>query len=139
MLFKDLSYKIISAAIEVHNTLGPGFLESAYQKAMELELKSRDIPFESQRELRLFYKETEISSYVVDILLADSIILELKAVSELADIHRAQLTNYLKAGCYQLGILINFGEISLKYERIAISRKLGFEKERFFVKFAKFA
>jgi GxxExxY protein len=123
ILFKDLSYKIISVAMEVHKTLGSGFLESAYHKAMELELKSRDIPFESQKTLKLLYKGTEISSYIVDILVDNSIILELKAVSELADIHRAQLVSYIKAGAYQLGILINFAEPSLKYERIAYSRK----------------
>jgi len=74
--------------------------------------------------LKLFYRDKEISSYVVDILVSNSIVLEIKSVSELADIDRAQLTSYLKAGAFQLGKLINFCEPSLKYERIVYSKKL---------------
>ncbi len=118
LIHKDLSYQIIGATMEVHNTLGAGFLEKVYEKALAYELRLRGIHIETQRPLVVVYKGQVVGKYVADIVADDKIILELKAVSQLADIHIAQAVNYLVATGYELAILLNFGAPRLQYKRV---------------------
>jgi GxxExxY protein len=105
----DLSSSIIGAAIEVHRALGPGLLESAYEQCLARELSLRDIPFQNQKPLPVLYKGTRLDcGYRLDFLVADMVVVELKAVDILLPIHQAQLLSYLKLGGWKLGLLINF-------------------------------
>ena len=105
--------------MEVHRQLGPGFLEAVYSEALCLELNKRKIPFNVEVELPITYKDVILTKkYFADIICYNKIILELKAVSEITSVHQAQVFNYLKATGYKLGILFNFSEESLYYQRI---------------------
>jgi len=118
MLFKEETYNIVGAAMDVHRTLGHGFLESVYQEALEFELEFREIPFISQKNIQIYYKRKLLTKqFIADLFCYDAIIVELKAVSEISSIHEAQLINYLKATKCKLGIMINFGADSLEYKR----------------------
>src|SRR5437762_9237443 len=103
-----LSHVVIGAAIEVHRTLGPGFLESVYEQALCVELELRHIPFDNRVEIGVGYKGRIIGEGRLDILVANALIVELKAVDALAPIHEAQLLSYLKATGHRLGLLMNF-------------------------------
>ena len=119
ILYKDESYKIIGAAMIVHNEIGSGFLEAVYQEALENEFVFQCIPYKREIPLPIFYKGKLLSkSYVADFVCYDKIIVELKAASSLSSEHRAQVINYLKAAKFKLGLLVNFGENKLKYERL---------------------
>ena len=119
ILFKDEAYKIIGACMEVHKELGHGFLEAVYQEALEREFSSQGILYEREKQLKINYKNTILNkTYFADFVCYNKILIELKAVKELKSDHEAQLFNYLKATGVQLGILINFGESSLKQKRI---------------------
>ena len=119
ILYKEESYAIIGVAIEVHNQLGNGFLESVYQEAMEIEMNEREIPYRAQSPIEIYYKlKTLDKKFFADFFCYEDIIVEIKAVSQLLPEHEAQLINYLKATNVQLGLLINFGESSLKYKRL---------------------
>ena len=133
MLFKEESYEIVGACFEVHNHLGSGFTEPSYQEALEIELSSRGIPFKSQVELPIFYKDTKLKhGFRADFLCHESIIVEIKAVSALLPEHRAQVHNYLHAGRHQLGILVNFAAFPrLQYERIAFTRAKATQQVNF--------
>ncbi len=118
---KELTYQIIGAAMEVHKELGPGFLEKVYENALIIELtEARGMPIEVQKSIPLFYKGKRIGEHILDILVAGNVILEIKAVKELAPIHEAQLLSYLKATNCKVGLLLNFSEQSLKYKRLVI-------------------
>jgi GxxExxY protein len=118
LLYKEESYKIVGAAMEVHSTLGYGFLESVYQEALEIELNERVVPFLSQSPIEIYYKRNKLSrNFIADFFCYDDIIVEIKAVSKVLPEHEAQIINYLKATNVQLGLLINFGEKSLTYKR----------------------
>lgn len=121
ILYKDESYRIVGACFEVYNEIGCGFLEAVYQECLELEFGIQNIPFRAQEALTLEYKgETIKQRYAPDFICYEKIILEIKAVKELADEHRAQVHNYLKATGMSLGLLVNFGHYpKLQYERIA--------------------
>ena len=116
---KEDSYKIVGAAMEVYNQLGHGFLEAVYQEALEREFKSRDIPYEREKELIISYKGEPLEqTYKADFICYEDIIVELKAVSMLQDSHRSQVYNYLRATKNKLGLLINFGNSdTLEWER----------------------
>jgi GxxExxY protein len=120
LICKEEAYAIIGACFEVYNDKGCGFLEAVYQECLELELGFRGIPFQPQAELKLAYKGRPLKQhYNPDFLYFDKVILEIKAVSDLADEHRAQVHNYLKATGLRLGLLVNFGHPGkLQYERI---------------------
>jgi GxxExxY protein len=118
ILFKQLSYAIIGAAMEVHSILGAGFLESVYQAALEKELLLRGIPFERKVKLPVLYKGDLIGDYEADLVVDGKVILELKSVSRLNSVHDAQAHHYLAATGLQLAIIINFGESSLQYRRV---------------------
>jgi GxxExxY protein len=110
LLLKDEVYAIIGAAMEVHSELGPGFLESVYQEALEIELVLRGVPFERQKELRIHYKGRQLSKlFIPDLMCYEQVIVELKATSTLCGHDEAQLLNYLKATRQRVGVLINFG------------------------------
>ncbi len=119
LLYKQEAYEIIGAAMRVHSELGCGFLEAVYHEAMEIELKSSNIPFNSEIPLLIKYKDVILNkTYIADFICYNKIIIEIKALSQIDSNHEAQVLNYLKATGYKLGILINFGEKSLRYKRI---------------------
>lgn len=119
IIYKEESYAIVGAAMLVHTVLGCGFVEKVYQEALEIEFTKRGIPFEREKCLTINYKgETLKSNFYVDFLCYDTIVVELKAVNEVVNEHKAQVINYLKAGNYRLGYLMNFGQEHLYYERL---------------------
>ena len=120
IVYKDESYRIVGACFEVYNEKGCGFLEAVYQECLEIEFEMQNIPFAAQQDLALDYKGRPLRQrYTPDFICYDKIIVELKAVSELKDEHRAQVHNYLKATGMKLGLLVNFGHHpKLEYERI---------------------
>lgn len=110
-LYKEECYELLGAIFEVHKELGSGFLEKVYQEALALEFQQRNIPFEREKPLHIFYKNHLLKQdYVADFVCYGKIIIELKAVSELSPIHEAQLFNYLKATGMKVGYLVNFSE-----------------------------
>ena len=121
ILFKELSFAIIGAAMEVHKILGPGFLESVYQVALEKELTLRGIPFLHQVELPVHYKGELVGMYKADLVIDGKIVVEIKGISRLNASHEAQAIHYLAATGLQLAILINFGMSSLEYRRVVRS------------------
>lgn len=121
---KDITEKIIGAAYEVYNELGRGFLERVYHNAMLIELKNSGLQFESEKPLKVYYKEELVGDYVTDIIINECVIVELKAVKEIEPVHEVQLVNYLKATGLEVGLLINFGE------RIQIKRKIHTHRQK---------
>ena len=110
ILYKDEVYTIQGAVFDVYREMGCGFLEPVYQECLEKEFKLRGIPFEPQKELRLSYKGEVLNlTYKPDLICYNTIIVELKAVKNIDDVHRAQVFNYLKATGLRLGLLVNFG------------------------------
>jgi GxxExxY protein len=110
----ELAHRVIGAAIEVHRHLGPGYLESVYQEAMEIELRIQGIPFVPQKPVAVSYKGHPVGEGRLDFLVADHLVVELKAVDKLAEIHKAQVISYLKATNLHLGLLLNFHANVLK-------------------------
>ncbi len=116
--FEALSKNIIGCAINVHKTLGSGFLESIYEQALMLELNKNRLRFESQKEIEITYHGVKIGMHRLDLLVEDTIIVELKATRDVADFHLAQLRSYLKAAKLKVGLLINFSRPTLEVKRI---------------------
>ena len=116
--FEALSKKIIGAAIKVHKELGPGFLENIYEEALKVELERQGISFQSQKEVEIQYGGVPVGLHRLDLLVENKIIVELKAVKELSDIHFAQLRSYLKATGLKVGLLLNFAQPTLEIKRI---------------------
>lgn len=114
---KDLSYKVVGLAMEVHRKLGGGFLEKVYENALMILLRREGIKAEQQVPIKVFFENQVVGEYKADILVEDCLILELKAVEALLGIDRAQTINYLKATKLRVAYLINFGKQSLEYER----------------------
>ncbi len=111
---KKLSEKIIGCCIEVHRWLGPGLLESVYEKALCIELKRNGLPFEQQKTLHVTYRSESVGIFRVDILVKETIVLELKSVERHDPVFEATILSYLKLGKYPLGLLINFNSKLLK-------------------------
>lgn len=109
MKYADLTEEIIKAAYKVHNALGFGFLEKVYQNALMIELKRMGLKVTSEMPIKVYYRNEIVGEYIADIIVEDKVILELKAVKDLAEIHEVQLVNYLKATGIEVGLLINFG------------------------------
>jgi GxxExxY protein len=109
-----IAHEVIGAAIEVHRHLGPGFLEKIYARALVYELSVRGIAMQAQKEIVVPYKDILIPGQQLDLLVAERVVIELKAVAEIAPIHEAQLLSYLKATGLRLGLLINFNVRVLK-------------------------
>ena len=121
LIYEDLSYKIRGALFEVYKEKGCGFLEDVYQECLEIEMGMQEIPFEAQYPLKLKYKGRPLQKkYIPDFICFGKIIVEIKAVKEINDEHRAQVYNYLRATGYKLGLLVNFGHHpQVQIERIA--------------------
>ena len=116
--YKDRTFQVIGAALEVHGNLGCGFMEAVYEEAFRKELEFMNIPFEEQKTIPIYYKGELLNQYyVADFVCYGDIIVELKAVSELQKIHEAQVINYLKATGFEVGLLFNFGSESLEKKR----------------------
>ena len=119
--YEQETYNIIGTAMKVHSELGPGFTERVYQEALAIEFSDRGIPFDREKEIHATYKGIELEgTFVPDFICYDKIIVELKAVKELDDVHRSQAINYAKIAGFNLSLLINFGESSLVKERFPI-------------------
>lgn len=117
LLYKELTFAVIGAAMEVHRILGPGFLEAVYQVALERELTLRAIPFEKQVKLPVKYKEAIVGDYLADFIIDGKLIVEIKAVSNFNSQHQAQAMHYLAATGLHLALLLNFGTGSLEHRR----------------------
>lgn len=115
---KELSYLIMHAAFEVHNELGPGFPESIYEEAMNRELTSRGVQLERQKKVKVYFKGEPLGEFILDNVANGRMILEYKAVSELARIHEQQALSYLKATGLELAIVINFGSERVQSSRV---------------------
>jgi len=124
MLYKEITEKIIAAAMQVHSTLGNGFQEIIYQRAMAIELSNYELPFEMEKEMEIIYRGERIGARRVDIMVSGKIMVELKAVINLDDVHLAQAMNYLEAYNVEVGLLINFGSKSLQFKRVHNNRLL---------------
>ena len=121
LLYEEETGKIIKACMEVFNELGNGFLEAVYQEALEREFKIQNIPYEREKLLPIIYKGKKLNKeYYADFVCYGKIVVELKAVSNLVKAHKAQVLNYLKAANIKIGLLVNFGTNSLKWERISM-------------------
>ncbi|MGD8306345.1 MAG: GxxExxY protein [Ignavibacteria bacterium] len=125
LIFKQESYQIIGKCFEVHNNLGPGFLEIVYKDALEYEFNNAGIPFSREKEYKVNYKGIILPhKFYADFIVFDKIILEVKAVSAIADEFVAQAINYLKVSGNKLALTVNFGEIKLNSKRIVLENKL---------------
>ena len=115
LLYEDITGEIIGAAMEVHRILGPGFLEAVYEEALCIELKRRGIDLKNQEELKISYKDVVLRhTYRANLIVEDKIIVDTKATSGLTEIDEAQIFNYLKVTGKKVGLLINFGKMSLE-------------------------
>ena len=118
--FEALSGQVIEAAIGVHKQLGPGFLESIYESAMKVALRHRGMPYESQKEVAVFFEQEEVGVHRLDLVVQGEIIVELKAAKALEDIHFAQVKSYLKATGLHVGLLMNFNAPTLVVKRVVL-------------------
>jgi GxxExxY protein len=121
--YSELTSKIIGAAMEAHKILGNGFQEVIYQRALAIELENQKLSFVREQEMQIEYKGSEIGTRRVDFFVENKIMLEIKAVIQLEDVHLAQAINYLEAYNLEIGLLINFGSKSLQFKRLM--RKLS--------------
>jgi len=118
MLYEDVTRRIIGCAIEVHKRLGNGFQEVIYQRALEIEMRIDGLSFEREMEMSVFYRDHRIGNRRVDFFVEGKIMVELKAVIKLEDVHLAQAMNYTEAYQMEIGLLINFGAKSLEFKRV---------------------
>ena len=118
MKHEDLTRRIIAAAMKVHSTLGNGFQEIIYQRALEIEFPYHNLAFEREKEMSIFYRGQDIGTRRVDFFVENLIMVELKAVIQMEDAHLAQAMNYLEAYKMEIGLLINFGAKSLQFKRV---------------------
>ena len=116
--YSDITSKVIGCAMTVHSTLGNGFQEVIYQRALAIEMKKADLQFERELEMAIYYDGQNIGSRRVDFFVERKVMVELKAITQLEKVHLAQALNYLEAYRMEVGLLINFGETSLKFHRI---------------------
>lgn len=121
----ELTGKIIGCAMKVHSTLGNGFQEVIYQRALAIELDAVQVQFARELEMPIFYNGVSIGTRRVDFLVDEKVMVELKALTKLEDVHLAQAINYLEAYKLEIGLLINFGARSLEFKRLTIEKKLS--------------
>ena len=114
----EITSKIIGCAMIVHKTLGNGFQEVIYQRALEIEMRLANLNFYREFEMQIIYREEQIGTRRVDFLVENTISVELKAITKLEEVHFAQAINYLEAYNLEIGLLINFGETSLNFKRL---------------------
>ena len=120
IIMADLSYEIVGAAMEVHRELGNGFLEKVYENALMVMFRKLSLEVVQQNSITVLFKEEIVGNYIADILVENKIILELKVIDKITNIHRAQVLNYLKATNVRLAIILNFKNRSLEYERLIL-------------------
>ena len=118
MLHEELTHRIIGAAMKVHSTLGNGFQEVIYQRALAIEFAFQGLSFEREKEMEIFYRDQSVGTRRVDFFVEDCIMVEIKALTKLEDVHLAQAINYLEAYQMQIGLLLNFGAKSLEFKRV---------------------
>jgi GxxExxY protein len=118
MKYEALTHKIIGCAMKVHSTFGNGFQEVIYQRALAIEMQKNKLEFQKEMEMKIFYEGIDIGTRRVDFFVAEFIMVELKAVIKLEDVHLAQAMNYCQAYNLPIGLLINFGSKSLEYKRV---------------------
>ena len=117
MKYSELTERIIKCAYRVYNKIGFGFLESVYENSMKIEMSKENIPYESQKEINVFYDDEVVGHFIADLIVDDKIIIELKSVRQLSKQHEVQLVNYLSATYKEIGLLINFGEHKVEVKR----------------------
>jgi GxxExxY protein len=120
MLLEELTQDIIGAAFDVHNALGCGLLEKVYENALAHELALRRHTVTPQKEFKVTYKGKEVGVYYADLVVDDKVVVEVKSVSTLEDVHRAQILNYLRISGIRVGLLLNFAKPKLKFERFVV-------------------
>ena len=118
LMHSELTRAVIGAAMEVHSNLGPGFLESVYEAALAIELNLLNVPYERQKAIPVIYKGEKAKDFFCDFLVDGKVLVELKAIQIMTEIEEAQVLNYLKVTGLQVGLLVNFGQRSLKYKRL---------------------
>jgi GxxExxY protein len=118
---EELTGDIIAAAIEVHKELGPGFIEAIYENALALELGARGIPFQRQISVPIVYRDSEVGLHRLDLYVADQIVVELKAIKAIEDIHFAIVRSYLRAVGREHGLILNFAKVTLEIKRVVVS------------------
>ena len=128
--YSDITYKIIGAAMKVHSALGNGFQEVIYQRALAIEMTKQGLLFQREMEMPVFYDGQDIGTRRVDFFVEDKIMVELKAVTKLEDVHLAQAINYLEAYDMEVGLLLNFGAKSLEHRRLINSQYRRFTRLR---------
>ena len=125
MKYQELTEKIIGCAMKVHSTLGNGFQEVIYQRALAIEFTDNNLSFSREHEMEIHYKGHHIGNRRVDFFVEDKIMVEIKAVIRLEDVHLAQAMNYVEAYGLEIGLLINFGSKSLEFKRVHNNKKLS--------------
>ena len=118
MKYKELTEKIIGCAMKVHSTLGNGFQEVIYQRALDIEMRKAGLGFTREMEMNIYYDGEEIGTRRVDFFVEEVIMVEIKAISSLEDVHLAQAMNYVEAYKMEVGLLLNFGSKSLQFKRV---------------------
>ncbi len=121
--YSDITEKIIGCAMKVHSKLGNGFQEVIYQRALAIELAEANLEFTREQEMEIFYKDQRIGTRRVDFFVEGRVLVELKALVQLEDVHLAQAINYLEAFNMEVGLLINFGARSLQFKRLSNNKK----------------
>jgi GxxExxY protein len=128
--YSELTSKIIGCAITVHKTLGNGFQEVIYQRALAIEMRLSGIEFSREFEMPIFYRDEQIGTRRVDFLIEGVVYVELKAITKLEDVHFAQAINYLEAYNLEVGLLINFWEMSLNFKRLTNKKFKSSESQK---------
>lgn len=118
--YSKITEQIIGIAIKIHRELGPGFREKYYQRAMYLELQKTNLKFVHEKKIRIHYGKITLGYHIVDFVIEDKVIVELKSMKELTDVEAGQLTTYLKLAGYKVGLLLNFGQSTLEIKRIKV-------------------
>jgi GxxExxY protein len=119
-LYKDLTKEILDCAFKVHNALGCRLLEKIYENALVWDLELKKLRTTSQQSFKVFYREKEVGLYYADLVVKDKVIVEVKSVEKIDDIHRAQLLNYLRISGLRVGLIINFAKPRVEYERLVV-------------------
>jgi GxxExxY protein len=120
ILHKDLSYRIVGLAMQVHRELGPGFLEKVYENALMIMFEENGIQAQAQVPLKVHFHGRIVGDYFADIIVGNSVIIELKAQERMLQVHKAQTLNYLRATSFRLALLLNFGKTSLESDRLVL-------------------
>lgn len=122
--YSDITEKIIGCSMKVHRTLGNGFQEVIYQRALAIEMRKQGLDFDRELKMPVMYEDEQIGTRRVDFFVENKIMVELKALTQLKNVHLAQALNYLEAYQIEIGLLINFGATSLQFKRLTIEKKL---------------